>query len=267
MRFDYGTMFSPEPITLSIGGRLIKPTLRQIAKITFNRFNLYEMFLKCTPEDYYTKVLQESGKELWDAIPKDQKDSLTMYDLIIRDEHLQTFYSEIFEFFFEEHVCFMEGFFILFEGDFEQKTEIPLDNIHGVISDKTFPQVLEAIQQVCCIYDKEEDVEEQRFKNALAKKLFEKMRKAAKEQAAKKKADLNLTIPNIISSVSARHPSINPINVWDLTVFQLLDQFARLQGDAAYDIDKTRVSVWGDEKKQFDPTRWYKNNYDTELPI
>lgn len=266
MRFDYGTMLSPEPILLSIGGRLTKPTLRQIARITFSRFNLYEMFLKCTPKDYYTKVLQEGGKELWNAIPDEQKQTLTMYDLILNQEHLQTLYSEIFEFFFGDHVTFLEGFFVLFEGDFEQGTEIPLENIRGVISDKTFPQVLEAIQQVCCIYDKEDAVEEQRFKNAFARKLFEKMQKAAKEQAAQKKADLNLTIPNIISSVSSRHPSINPINVWDLTVFQLLDQFARLQGDAMYEIDKTRVSVWGDEKKQFDPARWYKNNYDTELP-
>lgn len=266
MKLDYGTQLSPEPIKLSVGGTLRKPTLRRIAKITFGLFNLYEMLIKCDPKDYYLKIIKDGGKELWDAIPAEKQDVLTMYDLILESDQLQNFYSEIFEFFFEEHVVFLEGFFILFEGDFKQKTEIPPDNIRGVISDKTFPQVLNVIQQVCCIHDEDAEVEEQHFKNALAKKLFEKMRKAAKEQAATKKADLNMTIPNIISAVSARHPSINPLNIWDLTIFQLLDIFARLQSDTAFKIESTRVSVWGDEKKQFDPARWYKNNYDNELP-
>lgn len=266
MKLDYGTQLSPDPIKLSVGGKLVKPTLSRISQLTFSLFNLYEMFVKCTPEEYYTKLLRDDGNKLWDEIPDDQKSTLTMYDLIIKDVNLQTFYTEIFEFFFEEHVAFIEGFFILFEGDFEHLDEIPHENIRGVISDKTFPQVLEVIQQVCCIYDKEDDVEEQHFKNSLAKKLFEKMRKAAKEQASKKKADPNFTIPNIISKVSARHPSLNLLNIWNLTIFQLMDTFASLQSDAAYEIDKTRVSVWGDEKKQFDPTRWYKNTYDNELP-
>jgi hypothetical protein len=29
-----------------------------------------------------------------------------------------------------------------------------------------------------------------------------------------------------------------------------------------FDIDSTRVSVWGDEKKTFNAALWYKNNYD-----
>ena len=47
-----------------------------------------------------------------------------------------------------------------------------------------------------------------------------------------------------------------------MTVFQLYDSFNRLQQNKMYDIDSTRVSVWGDEKKTFDFGLWYKNNYD-----
>ena len=82
--------------------------------------------------------------------------------------------------------------------------------------------------------------------------------------ADNKKADINLSIPNIISSISNMHPSLNYMNVWDLTVFQLLDAFNRLQANVMYDIDCTRVSVWGDEKKTFDVSLWYKNNYDNK---
>ena len=41
-----------------------------------------------------------------------------------------------------------------------------------------------------------------------------------------------------------------------------MDAFNRLQRNTMYDIDSTRVSVWGDEKKTFDVSLWYKNEYD-----
>lgn len=90
------------------------------------------------------------------------------------------------------------------------------------------------------------------------------MLKAKKKAQENKKADINLSIPNIISSVSNMHPSINYLNIWDLTIFQLLDAFNRLQANVMYNIDCTRVSVWGDEKKTFDVSLWYKNNYDNK---
>ena len=111
MKLDYGTQLSPDPIKLSVGGMLRKPTLRRIAEITFGLFNLYEMFLKCTPKDYYLKIVKNDGKATWDAIPAAEQERITMYDIILEDESLQKFYSEIFEFFFEERVLFIEGFF------------------------------------------------------------------------------------------------------------------------------------------------------------
>ena len=103
-----------------------------------------------------------------------------------------------------------------------------------------------------------------KFKNDIAKKLYEQMQKANKEKEKQKnkKNDINLSLPNIISSVSSKHPSINLINIWELTIFQLLDCFNRLQNNTMHEIDSTRVSVWGDEKKTFDPSLWYKNYYD-----
>ena len=88
------------------------------------------------------------------------------------------------------------------------------------------------------------------------------MLKAQKEQKKQAKNDINLSIPNIISAVASKHPSLNLTSIWDLTIFQLLDSFSRLQANTVYEIDSTRVSVWGDEKKTFDPALWYKNIYD-----
>lgn len=260
MRFDYGTQLSPNPIKLSIG-TLKKPTLNEISTLTFEKFDIYEAFLKMTPERFFSKF-KNGGQEYWDSVSDEVKEKMTMYDIIIDDKTVCNTYIEIFNFFFVEQVIFKDGLFILLKQSLEERQEIIADNIRGIIHDKTFSQALEMIQQVCCIYDNEEDTEEVKFKNSIAKELYEKMLKAQKKEKERKKVDINLTLPNIISSVSNIHPSINPVNVWNLTIFQLLDSFTRLQVNTMFTIDCTRLSVWGDEKKTFDAALWYKNHYE-----
>jgi len=261
MRLDYGTILCPEPITLSIG-TLRNPTLREIAKLKFDKFGYYEFLIKMSPETFYTKVKGDDGKAYWESLTEKEQDEMALYDVIMKEEPLTKLFLEIFNFFFVEPVILKEGFFILLKEDIEESDAVDTDNIRGVIAKENLPQVLDLIQQICCVYEKEEDVENMKFKNALARKLYEKMLKANKKDNEKKKADINLSLPNIISSVSNKHPSLNPINIWDLTVFQLLDAFNRTQINTIYNIDSTRVSVWGDEKKTFDASLWYKNEYD-----
>lgn len=260
MRFDYGTQLNPNPILLSIG-TLKKPTLNEISRLTFDKFSIYEAFLKMTPSGFIT-TFKEDGQKYWDSLTEERRDSMTMYDLILEDTALQNMYVEIFDFFFIEPVIFKDGLFIILNKTIENDTDISAEDIRGAIHDKTFLQVLDVLQQICCIYEGEDKIDEMKFKNKTAKKLYEKMLKARKNE--RKKADINMSLPNIISAVSNAHPSINPINVWDLTIFQLLDSFNRLQANAIYRIDCTRVSVWGDEKNTFDIALWYKNNFDTK---
>lgn len=260
MRLDYGTQISPVPITLSIGV-LRKPTLLEISELTFDKFTYYEFLLKMTPEIYYTELQKESGgKEQWENLTEEQKENITIYDLILQDKRLCNTYIEVLNFFFVESVIFREGYFILLRKEVDDIEDIDTENIRGAISKELLPQVFELIKQICCIYNADDDIDESKYKNKLAKKLMERIKKAAKQNA--KKSDLNLTIPNIISSICNKHPSINYTNVWSMTVFQLLDAFNRTQMNSMYEIDSTRVSVWGDEKKTFDVSLWYKNEYD-----
>lgn len=261
MKLDYGTLLSPMPIKLSIG-TLRKPTLKEICDLGFDKFNTYEAFLKLTPEIYYTKLKENSGEHSWNEMTDNQRDSLTLFGIIMYDEELQRQYVEIFNYFFIENVIFQDDIFILLNRIVDDISSIKPEDVHGVIHEQIFVQVLEVIQQICCIYDDEELLDEPKYKNKLAKKIYEKILKAQKEQKKQKKSDINLSLPNIISAVSNNHPSINPINVWDMHVFSILDSFNRLRVNSMYKIDCTRVSVWGDEKKTFDSTLWYKNNYD-----
>lgn len=264
MRLDYGTQLSPVPITLSIG-TLRKPTLKEISQITFDRFSFYEFFLKLSPETYYTKLRKENdGEAFWDSLTEEEKDKITIYNIIEEDEKIRSTYVEIFNFFFVETVIYQEGFFILLKENtaIDNPDKIKREQVRGAIAKDNFSQVMSLLQQICCIYNEEESLDDMKFKNNLARKLMEKMLKAKKKEQEAKKSDLNLTIPNIISSLANKHPSLNYVNIWDLTIFQLLDAFNRTQANSMYDIDSTRVSVWGDEKKTFDVSLWYKNNYD-----
>lgn len=261
MRLDYGTQLSPVPITLSIG-TLRKPTLKEISQITFDRFSYYEFFLKLSPETYYTKIKKDDGEAYWSSLTEEEQDKITIYNIIEEDKQIRSTYVEIFDFFFVETVIYQEGFFILLKEKPANLDEIKKEQVRGAIAKENFSQVISLIQQICCIYNEEESLDDMKFKNNLARKLMEKMLKAKKKEQETKKSDLNLTIPNIISSLANKHPSLNYVNIWDLTIFQLLDAFNRTQANSMYDIDSTRVSVWGDEKKTFDVSLWYKNNYD-----
>lgn len=261
MKLDYATLLCPNPIKLSIGS-LIKHTLREIAEISFDKFNLYEAFLKITPEQYYMKFKGNDGKKYWESLSEETKDQLTIYKLISTDDAINRIYIEILNFFFKEYVAFKDGYFILFNQEVDINRDVPQDSICGVINEETFSQVLSLIQQICCIYEEEEAIDSLSFKNSLARKLYEKMLKAQKKEKEQKKYDKNHSIPNIISAVSNCHPTINPVNVWDLTLFQLLDSFNRLRVNKMYDIDARRVSVWGDSKKTFNAALWYKNEFD-----
>lgn len=261
MKLDYGSLLSPTPIKLSIG-TLRKHTLREISILSFDKFNLYEAFLNMTPESYYTKMCNKEGRAYWGSLKDDIRDNMTMYDLVLKHSFVCSLYTELFNFFFEEFVIFKEGFFILLNQEVDSEEEVTPELLCGVIDNSTFKQALDLIRQICCIYEEEETMDGLKFKNNAARKIYEKMLKGQKEKNAKKKTDVNFSLPNIISAVSNSHQTINPINVWDLTLFQLLDSFNRLRVNKLYDIDARRVSVWGDEKKTFNIALWYKNEYD-----
>ena len=83
-------------------------------------------------------------------------------------------------------------------------------------------------------------------------------------ELAKKGNAKNWTLPNIYSAVANAHPSLNYSNMNNITVYQLIDSFQRTVVNKKFEMAAHSVSVWGDEKKQFDDSLWYKNIYDKD---
>lgn len=261
INLDYGTQLSFTPIKLSIG-TIKKPQLKDIAEISFDRFAVFQAFIKMTPEAYYLVYKGEEGKEQWKNMSEEEKLSITLFDLILQEDNVRNIYTELFNFFFAEHVVYRENVFLILNEYYEKNSKITQDAIRGIIHKDILLDILDILQQICCLRKTEEKIDDKMFKNKRAKKLYEKMLKR-RSQLPSKTNNKDLELPNIISAVSSKHPSINLTNVWELTIFQLIDTFNRLQADSAFYIDSVRVSVWGDEKKTFNMALWYKNQFST----
>lgn len=271
MKLDYFTLLCPEPISLSVG-TIRQPTLRDIGKLNIMKFGLYQVYLKLTPRYYYKYINVEHGELYWDTLSEEEQHSVTLYDVVLVEESLQNIYVEIFNFFFIERVIFKDGYFLIINtNDYDTDSddlELTKENIRGVINRNSLMDVLDVIQQVCCIKSKDPlDEPKPKFKNKKAKRMYERMLKAKEDELKKqeKKDFYNLSLANIISSTASQSTGLNIINIWNATLFQLHDQFDKTQNSNAYYMNSVRVAVWGDEKDQFDPSLWYKNNYDTQL--
>ena len=267
MKLDYGTMISPCPICLTVG-TIRKPKLVDIAdsrKMGFDQFKFLESMMSITPKDYYEKFNAVDSGGRWEQLSDEEKESMTMFQAITEDENLQQIFLILFQFFFEEPVDYHSGFFIILKPGTVLHEDMTQDDIVGVLDEKLFRQVLSILKQICGmkIDDEEfEDIPDHLFKNAKARALYERMKNNKVKEHNNSDDYLNYTLPNVISKICARHPSINYTNVWELTIYELLDNFNSMRAGAIYDIDQTRVSVWGDEHNTFKLDSWYKNEYD-----
>lgn len=252
MKLSYGTQLSPTPINLTTGGSIRKPRLDDISELSFETFSYYEFFLKLTPELYF-ELLKNNNQSNYNNKTSQIKEEDGLYEIITKESFLQKVYTDIFGFFFVENVFFQDDCFLLFNGN-----KIDEENIIGIIYENNFYEVINIIQQICCINGMSNESEKPKFKNKKAKRLYEKMQKAQKQMSNNQE----MSLPNIISSVSNKHPSINPLNVWNLTIFQLYDSFERIINNCWFEISSTNISVWGDEKNTFDPLLWCKNLYE-----
>ena len=67
-----------------------------------------------------------------------------------------------------------------------------------------------------------------------------------------------MELGNIISAVANKSHSLNILNIWDLTVFQVWDCFSRLSNNSIYDIQSMSVAAWGNKDNAFDISAWFK---------
>ena len=152
MLLDYGTLLSEEPIRFPIGS-IKPPTIGDIKKITFAKFQLYEMYLQITPKDFFTNSKNSEIKQLWESLPDEEKEKMTLFNLILSDASLQNIYIEVFNFFFVEDVSFEDNVFTIYDNG----------ELVGAIREGIFTSIIEVIQQICGVYEKKHENSQKYF--------------------------------------------------------------------------------------------------------
>ena len=248
MHLDYFDLLSPEPISFRSVCGVRCPTLREINKISYSVYQFYLSLLLLTPQAYFSMIQRQ---EAYDIMTEEEKALLNTYELLVEDQNLCPCVEKMLNFFLVNHVKYDSQYkaFLLYQ---EEDTK-PC----GIIQKELWPQLCNVILQRNYIRPKEKDFSHIKSKRALA--IMEKLRKGRANKEINTKADMNMEIGNIISAVANKSGSLNIINIWDITIYQLWDAFYRLCNNSIYHIQAMSVAAYGDKDHHFDSDLWYKN--------
>ena len=234
---DQFTLISGAPY--SCGGFLVyPPRLDDIRGIGYEQYQMFLSIFLMTKEDVLQMLEIDPS-----AAGEVEFDILQLITMIpqLRDALLRAL-----SFFMHVSVTYDEeiGYLIEETGD-----GIPL---------RTIWTIRRAILKFCYVND-ESDIEPPTFKNEKAREIWEKIQKhkaAARKQKRSGHGDGSMDLPNLIGAVCAYSSTYSLLNVWDLTVYQFYDQFARLDNRIQVDVYGQRWAAWG--KDDFDFSIWRK---------
>jgi len=175
--------------------------------------------------------------------------SISKFDLFASIPFLRELIQSSLSFFVQETVSWDKNERLFVCSDDE-------GNIVGRISKTTYPTVRYVILESNFIAFEEDDADME-FASEKARSIFQKIKAGRKrKRAASKGTAPKLT--EIISSVSVRSNSYNLLNIWDLSISQLYDQFIRINQNYQLDVYSQKWAAWGTEP--FDFSLWYTNN-------
>ena len=235
MKIDALTMIGGMPIELDCGVKIYQPRLSAIRDIGYTQYNAYvNLLMVDTHTLLETLGLTDSG----------ELSALHPIRLVLLLPGLSETLLEGLSFFLCQNVeQDGDGNLICQDG-----AMMPPDSFHDLRN---------AIARICCIESAEEDAPPKGSAKAL--EIYRKIQEGRKrKQASKKKHPQDLEINNLISAVSARSATYNLFNIWDLTIWQLYDQFARMSVNEQYDVWAQKWAAWGQD--DYDFSLWYKNS-------
>ncbi|MDE6852979.1 MAG: hypothetical protein K2J67_10955 [Lachnospiraceae bacterium] len=251
---SYFTLLSPDPIPIPQGGSVISPRLRDISAIGYDTYQHYLSVLIMDIKTYFAMLGQQ---ETFDLLSDEEKAKWNIFDCLLSIQQTRILLQDILNFFLREDVIYSpgrHGFLVQ-----EQNQEI------GVITAENYPVICDLICKRNCIQSRTETTLS-KVKSKKALEIIKKLQKGRAEKNRQTKADKNMELGNIISAVAGKSPTLNLINIWDLTVFQLWDCFSRLSHNAIYAIQSMSVAAWGNKDNYFDAAAWFQR-IDTDNPI
>lgn len=228
MNLPYLSLLHTDPIFLPGVGSLKLPTVNDIRKIG----GLYPAFME---------VLCLDDSELAERL-NTPLSGASRYEFVVSNQRIREFYTQIFAFFFTQTVTFQStaNSWVLTEGN----------DCVGTIHEENFFDVCNAI--LICNHLEPKSARPPVFYNERARLIYEKMKLSPLK---KQRNGLRASLADIVSALSANSHTYNLFNIWGLTVYQLYDQFYKVNQRVHFDVASRQWAAYPSEK--FDLSQWY----------
>jgi hypothetical protein len=266
LKLSYFDLISPTSYKIDGVGGIRAVTARDVDSLPAKNqtYQMYLQVLLIGKSDYYKLSELDSSEieKLEGEFKKKNERDLTLFDIYVGDSQLLDQIVMALNFFIDEEVAFdtQNLRFITYTEDSEREGgEI---NATGYITLDNYAAVYDTILQRNGVkYKEESQPEEVKFKNKSAEKLYKRMQAENAKKAArtKKRDDAKMELGNIMSALSAMDESISMLNIWDMTIYNIYDQFERRRLNTAFNLRALNVSVWGDSDNTFDIEQWFDN--------
>lgn len=263
-------------LTLLSGGEIeidnlcVKPyTLKEIKDYGYTKYQENLQWVSLSLDDFINSIDDKEKKKFLE----EQRDNLKAFDFYIKlggtelFEALMRALGMIFR--TDDVMVLSEGVIALDfvklgilvkneEGNFEvndEKLESLTEDEIKIVHRDNFDDIIQVIKLQNYL-EKPKAKEEDDFNPAnegvrKLKEHMEKMRakveKAKKQQQEDNGDDREVDVADIISAVSSKSNSINKLNIWEFTLYQVYDEYARLELIDNYDFS-IRAMMAGAEK-------------------
>jgi hypothetical protein len=217
---------------VNINGFNVHPLkLKEINKIKFSEYYVKLNYLFIDTSSIQKMMNTTEDIKPWDFVIKG----------CMLDENFKKMYLDILKLFLKDDIKFNE-YFLFHIDEFR------------IIDEETFCKIINIIKLQNFI-----EVEDKTKKESSAISEYKRKVEEMKKKYAKAiKKEENNTFLNIISSLCAKHPSINLLNVEELTIYQIINQFKRINMIDDYFIS-IKSLLAGASKDEVNVKAWYDN--------
>ncbi len=251
MKLNYFELLSPDPLYLDNVGGILSPKLVDISAIGYETYQYYLSIILMDAKKFMAIIGQSESYNLFSA---EQKSLLNIFDLLTADAQSAILLQKVLNFFIKEDVVYSatENCFTVVDSTTDEQ------HIIGKITNENYYDVCDLICKRNCMKS-QSDKDLSKAKNNKALEIMQKLQKGRDEREKLTKSDENMDIGNIVSAVAAKSLSLNILNIWDLTIYQLWDTFKRLSANSVYNIQSLSTAAWGNKDGHFDISSWYRN--------
>lgn len=241
----YEDLQSGDAIPLYGVGHVRSPKLREMRPTEGCGWGLYSTYI------YYLKI--STASLIQNLKIQSPPESAGVFDYVVYLPTLHELYEEAFNFFITEQVIFDEthGCFVVIEGPSDVNGE---PKLAGMITGENFDKVRAAILLLNYISLEQADVGVRHSSKSSEDAWNRAQKFLAEQQPTEQQDDKTMALGNLISKLCALHPSINYLNVYDLTVFQFYDTF--FQSSYLRSISFSEAVVSNHGSKEFDYSNW-----------